>query len=237
LIQQHSAAGCIRPSSSPYTSSSFIIPKADLTVLPRWVNDYQKLNSVTVPDHYPLPQIDDILTDCSKDTIWGKINMTNSFFQTLMHPDHVKYTVTLTPFSLWEWVVMPMGLRNSPATHQRCVTLASGELIGKICHVYLDDIIIWSSSLAEHKQNMTCILEALRLAHLYCSLKKSQLFTTEIDFLGHHISTRGIEADASKVEHIILPSLVEHTTILTLLTKECNARFPAWIQEHPPVGI
>ena len=55
LIDQHYAAGRIRPSSSQYTSPSFIIPKADITVLPRWVNDYRILNRTTVPDNYPLP--------------------------------------------------------------------------------------------------------------------------------------------------------------------------------------
>jgi hypothetical protein len=74
------------------------------------VNDYRKLNNVTIPNNYPLPCIDNILADCSQGKIWGKIDMTNSFFQTLVHPDHVKYTATLTPFGLWEWVVMPMGL-------------------------------------------------------------------------------------------------------------------------------
>ena len=88
-----------------------------------------------VPDNYPLPHIDDILTDCSWRKIWGKINMTNSFFQTLVHPDHVKYMATLTPFGLWEWVVMLMGLRNSPATHQCHVTLVLSYLISKICHI------------------------------------------------------------------------------------------------------
>ncbi|GLB37185.1 putative retrotransposable element tf2 155 kda protein type 1-like [Lyophyllum shimeji] len=100
LIDQHYAAGRIRPSSSQYTSPSFIIPKADPTVLPRWVNDYRTLNSVTVPDNYPLPRVEDILADCAKGKIWGKIDMTNSFFQTLVHPDDVKYTATLTPFGL-----------------------------------------------------------------------------------------------------------------------------------------
>jgi hypothetical protein len=118
LIDQHYAAGHIRPSSSQYTSPSFIIPKADTSVLPRWVNDYHMLNCATVPDNYPLSQMDDILADCAKGVIWGKIDMTNSFFQTLVHPEHIKYTAMLTPFGLWEWVVMPMGLRNSPATHQ-----------------------------------------------------------------------------------------------------------------------
>lgn len=142
MIDQHYAMGRIRPSSSEYTSPSFIVPKTDPSVLPRWVNDYRTLNKETIPDNYPLPCVDDILADCAKGKVWGKINMTNSFFQTLVHPDVVKYTATLTPFGLWEWVVMPMGLRNMPATHQRHVTLALRHLIGKICHVYLDDVII-----------------------------------------------------------------------------------------------
>jgi hypothetical protein len=160
----------------------------DPTVLPRWVNDYRALNRATVPDNYPLPRIDDILADCAKGRIWGKIDMTNAFFQTHVHPDHVKYTATLTPFGLWEWVVMPMGLRNSPVTHQRRVTMALKDLIGKICHVYLDDIIIWSQGLAEHEHNISLVLEALKRSQLYCSQKKSSLFNTEINFLGHTIS-------------------------------------------------
>jgi hypothetical protein len=187
----------------------------------------------------------------------GKIDMTNLFFQTLVHPEHVKYTATLTPFGPWEWVVMPMGLRNSLATHQRHITLALKDLIRQICHVYLDNFIIWSLCIAEHKKNVGAILEALKVANLYCSLKKSMLFSTEVDFLGHHISTRGIEADSSKVTRILkwpalttakdvrqflglmcyistfLPSLAEHTTILTPLTKmECNSIFPTWTSAH-----
>jgi len=131
LINQHVAAGWIWPSSSPYTSLSFIIPKADPTVLPQWVNDYQHLNWLTIPDNYPLPRIDDILADCAKGKIWGKIDMMNSFFQTLIHPDNIKYTTMLTLFGLWEWVIMPMGMQNSPATHQWRITLTLKDLIGK----------------------------------------------------------------------------------------------------------
>lgn len=88
-------------------------------------------------------------------------------------------TMTLMPFNLCEWIVMPMGLRNSPATHQHRVTLALSDLIGNIC-VYLDDIIIWSSLLAEHCTNVSRVLEAICTAKLYCSLKKSNLFTSTL---------------------------------------------------------
>ena len=200
LLDQHLAAGRIRESSSEFCSPSFLIPKADPTVLPRWVNDYRALNENTVPDHYPLPHIKTILSDCAKGSIWAKIDMTNSFFQTRVHPDDVKFTAVMTPFGLYEWVVMPMGCRNAPATHQRRMNMALRKYIGRICHVYLDDIVIWSSSVDEHQRNVWTILQALREADLYCSVKKLQLFTTELDFLGHHISERGVEPDGWKVE-------------------------------------
>ncbi|KIM84433.1 hypothetical protein PILCRDRAFT_6103 [Piloderma croceum F 1598] len=61
LIEQHLAAGHIRPSNSDYVSPAFIVPKADPNVLPRWVNDYRKLNQNTVVDNHPLPLVNDIL--------------------------------------------------------------------------------------------------------------------------------------------------------------------------------
>ena len=124
LIQQHLDAGCIRPSNSAHASPAFTVPKADPLVLPRWVNDYCALNSNMVMDSHPLPQVDDILNDCVKGKIWSAIDMTNSFFQTRVHPDDVHLTAVTTPLGLYEWLVMPMGLRNSPAIHQHHVTSA-----------------------------------------------------------------------------------------------------------------
>ncbi|THH06299.1 hypothetical protein EW146_g9654 [Bondarzewia mesenterica] len=129
LLDQHLAAGRIRPSSSEYCSPSFVIPKADPTVLPCWVNDYRIINANTVPDNHPLPRVDDILADCAKGKIWGKMDMTNSFFQTRVHPDDIHLTAVTTPFGLYEWTVMPMGGRNAPATHQRRMCAALRKYI------------------------------------------------------------------------------------------------------------
>ena len=143
LIKQHLDADCIHLSSSLCTSPAFIVPKANPNVLPQWVNDYRQLNENKITNSHPLPCIDDILNDCAKGKIWGTIDMTNSFFQTHMNPDHVHLTAVNMPLGLYEWLVMPMGLKNAPAIHQRCVTAVLRELIGKFCHVYLDDIVIW----------------------------------------------------------------------------------------------
>lgn len=152
---------------------------------------------------------------------------------------------------------MPMGLKNAPAIHQRRVTSALQHLIGEICHIYLDDIVIWSQNLKEHEENVRKVLKALRDACLYVNPDKTHLFCTEIDFLGHHISSRGIEADNKKADRIVnwpipksatevrsflglvryladfLPMLAEYTGILTeLTTNNTEKRFPAWTDRY-----
>ena len=118
LIKQHLDAGCIQPSNSAHASPAFLVPKSDVVVLPRWVNDYQMLNANTILDAHPLPCVDDILANCAKGKIWSKLDMTNSFFQTRIHPDGVHLMAVRTPFGRYEWLAMPMGLRNSPPIHQ-----------------------------------------------------------------------------------------------------------------------
>jgi hypothetical protein len=195
--------GCIRPSSSQHASPAFLIPKRDVVELPHWVNDYRALNANTVMDTYPLPRVDDILADCGKGKIWSILDMTNSFFQMRMHPDDMHLTAVTTPFRLYEWLVMPMGLCNAPAIHQRRVVSALWLYIGKFCHIYLDDIIVWSDTVEDHIRDLRMILSTLRTASLFTNPKKCHFFKLEVDFLGHHISVRGIEAGNDKVEKIL----------------------------------
>ena len=124
-------------------------------------------------------------------------------------------------------------------------------------NVYLDNIVIWSDMIEEHHRNVRIILNALCAARLYCNPKKTCLYCSSIDFLGHHISSKGIEADSRKVDRILawpqpcsatdvrqflglvhylasfLPNLATHTTMLTLLTTaDATCSFPAWTVEH-----
>ncbi len=152
-----------------------------------------------VSDKYPLPRIDDILADAGRGKIWSKLDMTDSFFHTRMDEASIPYTAVNTPFGLYEWLVMPQGMKNAPAIHQRRVNHALRHLIGKICHIYLDDIIIWSDSVEEHMLHVRQVLDALCADALYCNPKKSEFFLLELSFLGHRISRRGIEVDETKV--------------------------------------
>ena len=126
--------------------------------------------------------------------------MTNSFFQTQVHPDNIPLTVVTTPFGLYEWTVMPQGLKNALPIHQQRMNSALHEHIGKFCHIYINDIVIWSNSIDEHKQHINIIMKALESAKLFCNKKKCKIFLLELDFLGHHISACRIEPNASKVQ-------------------------------------
>ena len=141
--------------------------------------------------------------DYAKGKIWGKLDIMNSFFQTRVYPDDILYTTVTMPFGLYKWMIMSQGSQNIPATHQHHMFNALYLLIGSICHVYLDDIVIWSDNLETHKANVEKVLLALRKHYLYASLKKTTLFVIELDFLGHYIPQRKIEADSKKVERIL----------------------------------
>src|SRR6202050_2352597 len=137
------------------------------------------------------------------------------------------------------------------------MTAALCKLLGTFCHIYLDNIVIWSDTVEQHTQHICLMLGALRKAKLYCNPKKCHFYLLELDFLGHHISTCGIEASTSKVDKILnwpvqqnttdvrsflglvryiswfLPKLADYTCILTpLTTKEARCDFPAWSTDH-----
>ena len=80
--------------------------------------------------------------------------MANDFFQTRVRPDQLPLTAIRTPLGIYEWTVMPMGCKNAPATHQRCMENALRLLIGKIYHVYLDDIVIPFDSIEQHQKSL-----------------------------------------------------------------------------------
>ncbi|GAA5990069.1 hypothetical protein JCM11641_001025 [Rhodosporidiobolus odoratus] len=190
------------PHGLPSVEEADKSPK-DLLADPRWLNDYRALNANTVPDRTPLPIPDEIPSTAASKKLWGKIDMSDAFFQTLMAEEDIEKTAIKTPWGLYEWVVMPQGLCNAPATHQRRINEALGSLNGTICFAFVDDIIIYSDFLDEHRRHCRLVLSALCAAGLYCSPKKTDLATLDTEFLGHRISQNGIGADPNKVKRVV----------------------------------
>jgi hypothetical protein len=102
LLDQHVDAGQLCRSTSQYASPSLIIPKKDPTALPRWVCDYQKLNSLTVRDQSPLPNIDKLIRLVASGKAFSILDQTNAFFQTRMREADIPLTAVKTPWGLYE---------------------------------------------------------------------------------------------------------------------------------------
>lgn len=144
MINKHVAAGHIKESTSQHTLPSFLVLKPDPNALPRWVIDFRRLNANVIPDAFPLPQIDDILCDLAKEKYWFKLDMTNAFFQTRIHPDDAHSFATMTPLGAYDWNVMPMGYHNTPTIQQKQMTEALCAFIAIFCHVFVDDTAGWA---------------------------------------------------------------------------------------------
>ena len=108
--------------------------------------DYRKVNNATLPDPYPLPRIDDIIARLAKNKFFSKIDLANGYYQIKMHKDSIKFTTFISEFGKHEYLAMPMGLKNAGSTFQRMMDRVLDGLIGEICYVYLDDIIIFSET-------------------------------------------------------------------------------------------
>ena len=202
FIDANLKAGRLRPSSSHILAGMFLVPKKNPNVDPHVVHDYRALNEKTVKDHMPLPRQDEILELLVRAVVRGKIDLVNAFYQILMEPGDIHKTAIKTPFGLYEWMVMPQGLCNAPASFQRFMNYVLQEYIGKICTVYQDDIVIFSNSVEEHMRNVHLILQVLRSHGITASVDKSMLFADRIEFLSHFISSKSIEADPAKLEKI-----------------------------------
>ena len=193
--------GYIRPSSSPYGAPVLFAPKKDGGL--RLCLDFRALNNQTVKDKYPLPRQTDIfdLLQGSKyfsslDALWG-------YWQVRMHEDSIEKTAVRTPLGSYEFLVMPFGLVNAPSTFQRFMETALKPYLLKFCMVYIDDIIIFSKTAAEHLEHVRLVLEALDKFQIKVKLSKCEFFKIKLDFLGHVISREGISPQPRKIQSVV----------------------------------
>ena len=191
----------IRKSSSPWASPVVIVGKKGGEL--RLCVDYRKLNALTKPDMYPLPRIDDMLESFSGASWFTTLDLASGYWQIAMDPKDIEKTAFITPFGLYEFLVMPFGLAYAPGTFQRLMNNILHDYLGRFVAVYLDDIIIYSKGTFEnHIGHLKQVFETLRRANLKIKLKKCYFCLPNIHFLGHIVGQDGIKPDPEKIEKI-----------------------------------
>ena len=194
-------AGVIQPSKSPWSNAVVLVRKKDGRL--RFCIDFRRLNSRTEPDSYALPRINEALDELRGMAHFSCLDLISGFWQIPMSAGSRPYTAfTVGNLGFFECLRMPFGLTNAPATFQRCMEEAMGDLNLKICMIYLDDLICYSKTEDEHLDRLRQIFERLRASGLKLKPEKCKFFQSEITYLGHRVSKEGIHPSAENIEAI-----------------------------------
>ena len=190
-----------QPSTSPWSSRIVLVKKKDGKL--RFCIDYRGLNSITKKDVYPLPRIDDSLAMLSKGRYFTTLDLWAGYWQIALASQSKEKTAFATDGGLYEFNVMPFGLCNAPATFQRFMDATLAGLKWKNLVVYMDDIIIFSSTFEEHLKDLEEVFIRLAKANITLNQSKCEFFKEKISYLGHIISSSGIQPNPEKVSSLL----------------------------------
>ena len=193
--------GVIEQSDSPWSSPVVLVKKKDNSL--RFCIDYRKLNEKTLKDSHPIPRIDTTLDALSGSKYYSTIDLKSGYWQVKVSPeDRPKTAFSIPGGGHWQFVSMPFGLCNAPATFERLMEKVLANLSWKICMVYLDDIIVLSRTFQEHLKNLELVFSRLSNANLKMNPKKCNFLQKQVAYLGHVINEQGIQTDPAKIQSV-----------------------------------
>jgi hypothetical protein len=199
-LAELTAHGFIQPSKSPYGAPVLFVKKKGGEL--RMCIDYRALNKITIKNRYPLPRVDELLDRLHGAKYFSKIDLRSGYHQVRIHPDDVEKTAFRTRYGHFEFLVLPFGLTNAPATFMHLMQQIFRPYLDSFVIVFLDDILIYSRTLEEHQQHVRLVLDQLRQHKLYAKQSKCEFFQSSIGFLGHVVSGDGISMEPGKVKAI-----------------------------------
>lgn len=197
--------GIIEEARSAWSSPLLLVPKKlDNAGNRKWrvVIDYRKLNNQIQDDKFPLPNISEILDSLSGAIYFTHLDLYQGFFQINLNKDSRPCTAFTTGKSQYQMTRMPMGLKSSPSSFSRMMTIAMSGLNFEKCLVYQDDLVVIGRNLDVHNKNLMDVFNRLRKVNLKLNPVKCNFLQREILYLGHVVSGTGILPDPDKINVI-----------------------------------
>lgn len=187
---------------SPWASPLHMAPKKDPQDPFRPCGDYRSLNKDTLPDQYPMPNVNDLTNDLAGCKVFSKLDLVNAFHQIPMAREDQMKTAITTPFGMFIYKRMPFGLRNASQTFQRLIDTALQGL--PFAKAYIDDILVSSRDVLEHRNHLKQVFDRMRQFNLRLKPRKCKFFQKEVEFVGIEISQHGFRPLKEKVAAINL---------------------------------
>ncbi|KAJ4714061.1 ORFIII-like polyprotein [Melia azedarach] len=201
----------IRPSKSRHRTTAFMV-NSGTTIDPitkkvvhgkeRMVFNYKRLNDLTHKDQYSLPGIHTIMRIIGQAQIFSKFDLKSGFHQVAMDPESVEWTAFWVPDGLYEWLVMPFGLKNAPAIFQRKMDQCF-KGTEKFIAVYIDDILVFSKNEEEHAGHVRKMLEIVKSNGLILSPTKMCLAQRSVEFLGAIITGGKLQLQPHIIKKVV----------------------------------
>jgi len=192
--------GFIRPSKSPYGAPILFVKKKNGEL--RMCMDYRALNRLTIKNKSQMPRQDELMDRLRGAKWFTKLDLRSGYHQIRIHPKDVEKTAFNTRYGHFEFNVLPFGLTNAPATFQTLMNAVFADFVDVFVIVYLDDVLIFSRSLEDHRKHVKMVLERLRKHKLFANQEKCEFGRQSIHFLGHVVSKDGIGMESSKLDEI-----------------------------------
>jgi hypothetical protein len=156
-LQEFLDKGYIRPSSSPWGSPALFVKKKDGSL--RMCVDYRPLNAVTIKNICSLPHIDVLFNQLAGAQVFSKIDLRSSYHQIKIRASDDPKTAFSTRYGLYEFLVMSFGLTNAPAYFMYLMNSVFMNELDKFVVIFIDDILIYSKSKAEHAKHLVAAIE------------------------------------------------------------------------------
>ena len=164
--------------------------------------DYRGLNKVTIKNRYPIPLVGEMLDRLSKAKVFTKLDLRDAYHRLRIKEGDEWKTAFKTRYGHYEYLVMPFGLANAPATFQSYIHRALGGLLDRTCVVYLDDILIYSENEEDYDAHVEEVLDRLVDWGMYCKASKCSFSTKSVEFLGYIVTPKGVVMDPTRVKTI-----------------------------------
>jgi hypothetical protein len=198
FLEEALATGHIRQSKSPLGAPVFFIKKKDGKL--HFIQNYRALNAITRKNRYPLPLIDDLIHQLKDACYFTKLDIHWGYNNVHIHEGNEWKAIFHTNRGLFEPLVMYFGLMNSLATFQTMMNEIFQDLITEgIVSMYLNDILIFTNSLEEHRWDTHLVLDHMHEHKLYPRPKKCEFEKTKIKYLGVIISHKKVKMDPVKI--------------------------------------